>query len=249
MDCGSPSGAQCGSEQWLFSNATLLPFVIGTCHNGKDFFTYSNEVCLCPPAADLGTCTCALSTDSTTAVTISCAGLSLDDSTVETLVDKISWAPINTLILDENRLTQVPTNLAQLANVTTLSLASNGLTSIGSGELNLKATVVSLDVSNNSISTIATDALPGDDRFSISFLIKFTIFRLLFAVNYASGSKIKLNNNKLSSLDKGVFLSILQTFAFFDAATSFIDVGSSEFRFSNFLYPICYRLYRGQQRI
>ena len=166
LDCGlSPNGAQCGSEQWLFSNATLLPFVKGTCQNGNAFSTYSNEVCLCPPAADLGTCTCALSTGSTTTVTINCAGQKLGNSAVATLVDKISWAPIDTLILDGNLLTQVPANLAQLANVTTLSLASNGFTSIGSGELNLKATVVSLDVSNNSISTIAANALPGDDRF------------------------------------------------------------------------------------
>jgi len=45
-----------------------------------------------------------------------------------------------------------------------------------------------------------------------------------------------LNNNKLTSLDKGVFFSILQTFSSFDAG--FIDVGSSEFQFSNFFYLI-----------
>ena len=166
MDCGSPSGAQCGSEQWFLSNATLLPFVKGTCQNGNEFSSYSKEVCLCPPAADLGTCTCALTTDTT--VTISCAGLSLDDSAVETLVDKIAWAPVDTFDLSGNLLTKVPANLAsQLASVTTLSLASNGLTSIETGELSLKATVVSLDVSNNSISTIATDALPGDDASNV----------------------------------------------------------------------------------
>ena len=166
LDCGlSPNGAQCGSEQWLFSNATLLPFVRGKCQNGKNFSSYSNEVCLCPPAADLGTCTCALSTGSTTTVSVDCSRKQLNDSAAETLVNKIRWAAIDSLDLSGNQLTKVPANLApQLANVTTLSLASNGLTSIETGELNLKATVVSLDVSNNSISTIATDALPGENR-------------------------------------------------------------------------------------
>ena len=69
--CGlSPSGAQCGSEQWLFSNVNLLPFVRGTCQNGKDCSTYSNEVCLCPPAANFQTCTCALSAGSATTVSV-----------------------------------------------------------------------------------------------------------------------------------------------------------------------------------
>ena len=168
MDCGLTNGDQCGSEQWLLSNATLLPYAKGTCQNKKDFSTYSNEVCLCPPAADLQTCTCALTTGSTTTVTINCAGLNLGNSAVATLVDKIAWAPIDTFDLSGNLLTEVPANLApQLASVTTLSLASNGITSIGSGELNLKATVVSLDVSNNTISTIAADALPGENNYTI----------------------------------------------------------------------------------
>ena len=166
MDCGSLSGDQCGLEQWFLSNATLLPYIKGTCQNGNTFSSYTNEICLCPPAADLGKSTCALTTGSTTTVTINCTGQKLGDSAVASLVDKIAWAPIDTLNLNGNLLTKVPTNLApQLANVTTLSLASNGITSIGLDELNLKATVVSLDVSNNSISTIAADALPGDNQF------------------------------------------------------------------------------------
>ena len=169
MDCGSPSGDQCGSERWLFSDATLLPFVKGTCQNGNEFSSYSSEVCFFPPATELGGCTCALTTGSDTTVTISCASLSLDDTAVEALVDKIAWAPIDTFDLSGNLLTKIPANLApQLASVTTLSLTSNGITSIGSGELKLQATVVSLDVSSNSISTIAADALPGDDAFNIS---------------------------------------------------------------------------------
>ena len=166
MDCGSPSGDQCGSEKWLLLNAALLPYVKGTCQNGNEFSSYTNEICLCPPAADLGTCTCALTTDSTTTVTIDCKDQNLDDSAVETLVNKIAWAPIDTLNLSGNTMTKVPVNLVQqFINVTTLSLASNGITSIESGELNLEATIVSLDVSNNLISTIASDALPGDHRF------------------------------------------------------------------------------------
>ena len=82
-------------------------------------------------------------------------------------------APIDTFDLSFNQLKNVPANLAQFVNVTALSLASNGLTSIGTGELNLKATVVSLDLSNNSISTIATDALPGEDTINITILNQY----------------------------------------------------------------------------
>lgn len=127
------------------------------------FSSYSNEVC--PPAADLGKCTCALTTDSTSnTVTINCKDQNLGDSAVETLVGKITWAAIDTIDLSGNLLTKVPTNLAQLTSVTSLSLASNGITSIGSFDLELQATIVSLDLSNNLISSIAVFGLPGQHQ-------------------------------------------------------------------------------------
>ena len=100
-------------------------------------------------------------------------------ATASTITASTITAPIDT----KNRLNQlknVPTNLAQFVNVTSLSPGTNGLTSIGLVELNLRATVVSLDISNNSISTIATDALPGENRgFKSVFKIEFTFFFLL----------------------------------------------------------------------
>ena len=162
LDCGSPSGDQCGSERWLFSNATLLPFVKGTCQNGNEFSTYSNEICLCPPATDLGTCTCALSTDSTTAVTISCADQQLDDSAVETLVNTISWAPIDTFDLSGNQMTKIPSGLSALVQLSSLSVATNQIASIGAADLSpLTAAVKLLNFASNSISTVDAGSFPG----------------------------------------------------------------------------------------
>ena len=163
LDCGlSPNGAQCGSEQWLFSNATLLPFVRGKCQNGKNFSSYSNEVCLCPPAADLGTCTCALSTGSTTTVSVDCSGKQLDDSAVATLVNKISWAPIDTFDLSENNMKQIPSGLSALKQLSRLSVEANQIASIGAADLSsLAAAVKQLNFASNSISTIAAGSFPG----------------------------------------------------------------------------------------
>ena len=36
-------GPSCGSEQWLFLNNNLWPYVKGTCQNGIDFFTFNIE--------------------------------------------------------------------------------------------------------------------------------------------------------------------------------------------------------------
>ena len=162
MDCGSPSGEQCGSEQWLFSNATLLPFAKGACQNGNEFSTYSNEVCLCPPAADLQTCTCALSAGSTTTVSVDCSGKQLDDSAVATLVNKISWAPIDTFDLSENNMKQIPSGLSALKQLSWLSVANNQITSICAADLSsLPAVVKLLNLASNSFSTVAAASFPG----------------------------------------------------------------------------------------
>ena len=70
--------------------------------------------------------------------------------------------PVDVVDLSGNALTQVPSNLPQsFPQAKKLSLAKNQITSIGSGQLTLTATVASLDVSANNISSIAANALPG----------------------------------------------------------------------------------------
>ena len=134
----------------------------GTCQNGKDFSTYSNEVCLCPPAADLGTCNCALSTGSTTTVSVDCSGKQLNDSAVATLVNTISWAPIDTLNLSGNNMTKIPSGLGALKQLSSLSVEANQIASIGAADLSsLVAAVKRLNFASNSISTIAAGSFPG----------------------------------------------------------------------------------------
>ena len=70
--------------------------------------------------------------------------------------------PVDVVDLSGNALTLVPSNLPQsFPQTKKLSLAKNQITSIGSGQLTLTATVASLDVSANNISSIATNSLPG----------------------------------------------------------------------------------------
>ena len=144
--------------------------------------------------------------------------------------------PVDVVDLSNNSLTQVPSNLPQsFPQAKKLSLAKNQITSIGSGQLTLAATVTSLDVSSNNISSIATNALPGP--LFIHFIPLFVVDNsnhlnfYLITVNYAANSQIKLGSNKLTTLDQSVFQSILQSFASgnFVPALAFIDASSSEF--------------------
>jgi len=178
LDCGLSSGAQCGSEQWLFTNANLLSYAIGTCQNGNEFSSYSNEVCLCPPATDLGTCTCALTTDSTnTTVTIDCKDQNLNDSAAEILVGKITWAPIDTLILDGNNMTKIPPGLSGLTQLSSLSATTNAITSISDVDLSpLAADVRKLNFASNSISTIAAGSFPSQSTNKTASIIYFFPF-------------------------------------------------------------------------
>jgi len=79
--------------------------------------------------------------------------------------------PVDVVDLSGNVLTKVPSNLPQsFPQANKLSLAKNQITLIGSGQLNLPATVASLDVSTNNITSIAASALPGLSSFhSINF--------------------------------------------------------------------------------
>ena len=68
---------------------------------------------------------------------------------------------VDTFDLSENALTFVPTALVQYTQLISLSLAKNQITEIKSGDLTLGAAVVSLDLSENAIGSIASDALPS----------------------------------------------------------------------------------------
>ena len=139
------------------------------------FSSFTPLQCQCPavPSNQLLTCTCKPTGGSgNTTLTLSCANAGYNDTTMASVVSLFAPAnPVDVVDLSGNALTQVPSNLPQsFPLVTSLSLAKNQITSIEDGQLTLAATVASLDVSTNNISSIAANALPGLSSFhSINF--------------------------------------------------------------------------------
>ena len=163
MDCGIPLTQQCGSEDWLFSNTTIQPYVTGTCQNGANFSSFSLTTCLCPAAADISPCTCGFTASSTTTVTITCSNQNLNDDAVSAILKKIfPWSPIDTMNFYNNSLTKIPSGLSQYSQLFLLSFSSNSITSIGSNDLSgLTAPVMYINLGANQISTIADNAFPS----------------------------------------------------------------------------------------
>ena len=80
-----------------------------------------------------------------------------------TIVGNIpATTPLDILIMSKNTLTKIPDSLPQYTQLTTLSVASNAITSVATGQVALTANVVLLDFSSNQISTIAAGSLPGE---------------------------------------------------------------------------------------
>ena len=118
-------------------------------------------------------CSCKTTTNSagvfsTTALTISCANQTLNDTTMETVFSKIPvTAPIDTVDLSNNSLTFIPNYLTTYPELANVILATNNITSIGSNDLQLVGNVTLIDISSNQITSIA------DNSFPSLFLIKF----------------------------------------------------------------------------
>ena len=115
-------------------------------------------------------CTCSDSSSGST-VTIDCQSLSLDDDQVKTVIDKLvdAMTSVDTFNLQGNALTFIPSRLTSFSELTTINLSKNQITEIKAGDLTLNPAVVSLDLSENSIASIASDALPSK---SLIFEIK-----------------------------------------------------------------------------
>ena len=69
---------------------------------------------------------------------------------------------VQSMDLSGNNLSAVPSEIASYPLLDIVSLASNQIRALVSGDLSLTAVVVSLDVSFNQISSIAEGALAGD---------------------------------------------------------------------------------------
>ena len=114
FDCGLNDG--CGSESWLIANSDYLNYVTGgTCKDSTAFSALTQGICLCPPATSISPCTCDLTAGSTTTLTVTCAGHSIDDTTMEGILTTIaptSYA-VDTFDLSGNSLSYVPNSLVR----------------------------------------------------------------------------------------------------------------------------------------
>ena len=167
FDCGLNAG--CGSEKWFVLNATeLSPYVTGgTCQDDAPFSALTAVICTCPPANDISPCQCDFVSSTSTNLKLSCSAQSLGDAVMKEKLAKIpadSYS-VQAMDLSGNNLTAVPSEVASYPLLDTVSLASNQIGALVSGDLQLTATLKSLDVSFNQISSIAVGALPGNFHY------------------------------------------------------------------------------------
>ena len=128
--------------------------------------------------------------------------------------------------------------------VVSVTLAGNKMTSLANGDLSAMKNVVLVDVSRNEIQTIASGSLPGDkiqsykvewpnnryeNRNIIVMKFDFPIFLFDAALYASGGSVMKLDSNKLTSLDAAVFQPIVSGFIAngYSSANTFISVANS----------------------
>ena len=160
FDCASKIG--CGSEGWIIPDASLNVYVKNaTCSDTTPFSSLTELNCKCP-VASITPCSCQPTAGSMTTLTISCASLNLNDTTMKAIIANVPpTTPVDTFDFSGNLLTAVPANLPQFNQLANLNLANNSIAAVATAELNLPAAVKSLDLSSNQISTIAASSLPG----------------------------------------------------------------------------------------
>lgn len=130
-------------------------------------------------------------------------GTPLTDTQLSAIVTKLgassSASSLNDLILPNNNLTQIPTNLKSFTNLSTLGLTRNKIQSLKAGQLALPSALKYLDLSFNDISTIQP-----------SFFNQFNVASQRL-VGYEA--TINLNFNQLTHFPSNVFQPLLQKLA------------------------------------
>jgi Leucine-rich repeat (LRR) protein len=86
---------------------------------------------------------------------------------MKAIVENIpATTPVDTMDLSGNKMTQIPTGLAQYKTLANLNISSNLIEAVNEGELSLNGPVVKLDISFNGITKISTNSLPGMHKLS-----------------------------------------------------------------------------------
>ena len=206
------------------------------CSDGADFSTVLKPLsCQCPTYPVVH-CTCGVTMNSATSLTITCANQSLSDSAISPIFDQFpATTPVDTINLSNNTLTKVP--VAQLKKYTQLAnvlMSNNNIAALAANDFNLTANASRIDLSANSITSIEPNALPSN--LYMRNILKSTTesnqwsFVYFCSGNYASGSQILLSGNKLTAVNQTVFQPIVQSFVTnaYPSNTTFIDVTSSK---------------------
>jgi len=164
-----------------------LPFVSGgTCQDSTAFSALTTTICWCPPSVSIATCSCYLTASGSSTVTVNCASQGLGDAAMASVLLSISsTSPIDTLLLDDNNLTKVPSSssrrVSRIGIIRTsftslmtkfpllnhVGLSSNAITSILKGDLTLPAPLKLLNLTSNQISRIAVESFPCENNVHI----------------------------------------------------------------------------------
>ena len=182
LDC---SANVCGAEKWIIQSAAYKKyFVNANCSGGIELQKVCDKCsveCLCPSATLLDPCTCAASSVYSGTVDISCAGKTIGDDRMTSIISNTTATlPIGKLDLSRTNLTQVPAGLANLTTIAELLLSGNDITAVHNGALALNSsTFRKLDLSSNAkLATIGDSSLPRkccmiSNTFFYSYIIIF----------------------------------------------------------------------------
>ena len=170
----------------MAQSSRYLPFIQGGVCGDADataFTALTTGICLCPPSPSLSPCTCDLTVGSVSTVNVTCASTGLGDEATAIILQSVPpTTPLDTIILNGNKLSKVPSTSSRRAYSVTsrvatkslltpftllnyVDLASNVITAIGTGDLALKAPVKFLNLASNVISSVSAGSLPSEFHF------------------------------------------------------------------------------------
>lgn len=121
---------------------------------------------VCPPANQVNPCTCGDSGDGTT-LTLDCFNQGLPDNRVSTILNAFTAngiSPLREVILWQNQLTTVPTQLkgSTFPRLDTVDLDENQITTLAAGTFNFNAPLAALYLNSNGLQTIAAGTFQGN---------------------------------------------------------------------------------------
>ena len=133
------------------------------CPDFTSFKSFTTEKCFCPSSTLITPCTCAGSTTYPGTVDISCAGNTIADGRMQTIISNIpATTVIGKLDLSRTGITQVPPGLTKLTTIAELDLAVNQIAAVNNGTLALNSsTLMKLYLSSNQLATIEQTSLPS----------------------------------------------------------------------------------------